>query len=171
MFWLFFYSFHQFKIFFLTHTKKNNHTDIPAKSEYQDEVSPFIGNLTTDTMKEVLTEFTNFRNRYYKSSYGAQSCRWLIQQIRDVAEGFDHVSVKEFEHSVSIICARICICVTNKKKWLTKGMNCYSGINSLSLLDLKDQTRIWIMNWLLLVLIKILSTCGYLVLVVHPVLM
>lgn len=122
-------------------------------------------------MKEVLTEFTNFRNRYYKSSYGAQSCRWLIQQIRDVAESFDHVSIKEFEHSVSIICARVCICVTNKKKWLTKGMNCYSGINSLSLLDLKDQTRIWIMNWLLLVLIKILSTCGYLVLVVHPVLM
>lgn len=68
--------------------------------KYQDEVSPFIGNLTTDTMKEVLGELTNFRNRYYKSSWGAKSCRWLIEQIRDVADGFDHVSVKEFEHSV-----------------------------------------------------------------------
>ncbi|CAO0802828.1 unnamed protein product [Mucor circinelloides] len=72
---------------------------IPAEAKYQDEVTPFIGNLTTEYMKEVLTEFTSFRNRYYKSSYGAKSCRWLIQQIRDVAEGFDHVSVKEFEHS------------------------------------------------------------------------
>jgi leucyl aminopeptidase len=58
--------------------------------------------LTTDTLKEVLTELTSFRNRYYKSSYGAQSCRWLIKQIREVADGFDHVSVKEFEHSVSV---------------------------------------------------------------------
>ncbi|KAI8372365.1 hypothetical protein EDC96DRAFT_458928 [Choanephora cucurbitarum] len=73
--------------------------DIPKNAKYQDEVSPFIGNLTTDTMKDNLKEFTNFRNRYYKSNYGAQSCRWLIQQIRDVADGFDHVSVKEFEHS------------------------------------------------------------------------
>lgn len=73
---------------------------IPNKVKYQDEVSPFIGNLTTDTMKEVLTELTSFRNRYYKSSWGAKSCRWLIEQIRDVADGFDHVSVKEFEHSV-----------------------------------------------------------------------
>jgi leucyl aminopeptidase len=52
-------------------------------------------------MEETLTEFTNFRNRYYKSKYGAESCRWLIKQIRAVADGFDHVSVKEFEHSVS----------------------------------------------------------------------
>ncbi|KAI7900448.1 uncharacterized protein BX663DRAFT_544900 [Cokeromyces recurvatus] len=72
---------------------------IPTKAKYQDEIAPFIGNLTTDLMKEVLNEFTSFRNRYYKSTYGAKSCRWLIQQIRDVAEGFDHVSVKEFEHS------------------------------------------------------------------------
>lgn len=77
------------------------HKDIPNKVKYQDEVSPFIGNLTTDTMIEILTEFTGFRNRYYKSSYGAKSCRWLIQQIRDIAHGADHVSVKEFEHSVS----------------------------------------------------------------------
>lgn len=53
-------------------------------------------------MKEVLTELTSFRNRYYKSSYGAKSCRWLIEQIRDVAHGFHHVSVKEFEHSVGL---------------------------------------------------------------------
>lgn len=74
---------------------------IPNKVKYQDEVTPFIGNLTTDTMESVLGELTNFRNRYYKSSWGAKSCRWLIQQIRDVAEGYDHVSVKEFEHKVN----------------------------------------------------------------------
>ncbi|RCI00568.1 Leucine aminopeptidase 1 [Rhizopus azygosporus] len=72
---------------------------IPTKAIYQQEAEPFIGNLTTDTMETVLTHFTSFRNRYYKSKYGAESCRWLIQQIRDIASGNDHVSVKEFKHS------------------------------------------------------------------------
>ncbi|KAG1211628.1 hypothetical protein G6F35_010466 [Rhizopus arrhizus] len=72
---------------------------IPTKVEYKDEVQPFIGNLTTETMKDVLTTFTSFRNRYYKSQYGAQSCRWLIEQIREIASGYDHVSVDEFEHN------------------------------------------------------------------------
>ncbi|EIE75733.1 hypothetical protein G6F46_005995 [Rhizopus delemar] len=72
---------------------------IPTKVEYKDEVQPFIGNLTIETMKDVLTTFTSFRNRYYKSRYGAQSCRWLIEQIREIASGYDHVSVDEFEHN------------------------------------------------------------------------
>ncbi|KAI8966983.1 hypothetical protein BDF20DRAFT_830349 [Mycotypha africana] len=72
---------------------------IPTEAKYQDEVSPFIGNLTTDTIRDILQEFTSFRTRYYKSSYGAESCRWLLKQIRDIAEGFDHVSVTEFKHS------------------------------------------------------------------------
>ncbi|KAG1145467.1 hypothetical protein G6F37_005061 [Rhizopus arrhizus] len=72
---------------------------IPTKVEYKDEVQPFIGNLTTETMKDVLTTFTSFRNRYYKSQYGAKSCRWLIEQIREIASGYDHVSVDEFEHN------------------------------------------------------------------------
>lgn len=80
-----------------------SHIAIPTKAIYQQEAEPFIGNLTTDTMETVLTHFTSFRNRYYKSKYGAESCRWLIQQIRDIASGNDHVSVKEFEHSVRLI--------------------------------------------------------------------
>ncbi|KAI8079738.1 uncharacterized protein BX664DRAFT_341357 [Halteromyces radiatus] len=75
---------------------------IPTKVSYQDEVAPFIGNLTTDTMKSNLEKFTNFRTRYYKSSYGAKSCRWLIEQIQavvDEANRGDLVSVKEFKHS------------------------------------------------------------------------
>lgn len=86
-------------LFFLTLTH-DVCTDIPTKSEYQSEVTPFIGNLTTDGMVEHLTKLTSFRNRYYKSSYGAQSCRWLIKQIQGIAEGTDHVSVKEFKHKV-----------------------------------------------------------------------
>lgn len=108
--------------------------DIPSKVEYKDEVSPFIGNLTTDTMKEKLTTFTAFRNRYYKSSYGAQSCRWLIQQIRDVADGYDHVSVNEFKHSVSFVCVNPC----DPPIYISF----ISGINSPSLLDLKVPIRI-----------------------------
>lgn len=128
--------------------KKNSHVCcncfivIPADAKYQDEVTPFIGNLTTDTMKEVLTELTSFRNRYYKSSYGAKSCRWLIQQIRDVADGFDHVSVKEFEHSVSVVC------YTHTQLLIVMRFMFNSGINSPLLLVLRDLIRILRMNLL-----------------------
>lgn len=54
-------------------------------------------------METILTTFSNFRNRYYKSTYGAQSCRWLIQQIKDVASGNSNVSVNQFDHSVSLL--------------------------------------------------------------------
>jgi leucyl aminopeptidase len=74
---------------------------IPAKARYADEVEPFIGNLTTTTMEIALTKFTSFKNRYYKSKWGAESCRWLIQSIRDLSEGVEGVTVKEFEHTVS----------------------------------------------------------------------
>jgi hypothetical protein len=77
-------------------------TVIPTKVSYQDEVAPFIGNLTTEHMQSNLRAFTNFRTRYYKSSYGAKSCRWLIQQVKDVIDNSDadHVTVNEFPHSV-----------------------------------------------------------------------
>lgn len=132
---------------------------IPTKVEYKDEVQPFIGNLTTETMKDVLTTFTSFRNRYYKSQYGAQSCRWLIEQIREIASGYDHVSVDEFEHNVS---GRYCYTLSN---------DLISGTNSRLWLDLKVPTRILKMNWSLLVLIRTLLIRGFLTLVVHLVLM
>ncbi|CAO3589056.1 unnamed protein product [Absidia cylindrospora] len=75
---------------------------IPTKVNYQDEVEPIIGNLTTSHMENNLRQFTNFRTRYYKSTYGAKSCRWLIQQVQDIIDkspvDADHVSVKEFTH-------------------------------------------------------------------------
>ncbi|KAI8994727.1 hypothetical protein BDB01DRAFT_715246 [Pilobolus umbonatus] len=72
---------------------------IPTKTLYESEVAPFIGNLTTDFMEKVLTEFTGFRNRYYKSKYGAESCRWLFETIKDITDEADHVSVRPFEHT------------------------------------------------------------------------
>ncbi|CAO3659838.1 unnamed protein product [Umbelopsis ramanniana] len=72
---------------------------IPAKARYADEVEPFIGNLTTTTMEIALNKFTSFKNRYYKSKWGAESCRWLIQSIRDLSDGVEGVTVKEFEHT------------------------------------------------------------------------
>jgi len=72
---------------------------IPVKARYADEVEPFIGNLTTTTMEIALNKLTSFKNRYYKSKWGAESCRWLIQSIRDLSEGAEGITVKEFEHS------------------------------------------------------------------------
>lgn len=148
-----------FLFFFCLITKHEILSDIPTKVEYKDEVQPFIGNLTTETMKDVLTTFTSFRNRYYKSQYGAQSCRWLIEQIREIASGYDHVSVDEFEHNVS---GRCCYTLSN---------DLISGTNSRLWLDLKVPTRILKMNWSLLVLIRTLLIRGFLTLVVHLVLM
>lgn len=53
-------------------------------------------------MEIALNKLTSFKNRYYKSKWGAESCRWLIQSIRELSEGAEGVTVKEFEHTVSI---------------------------------------------------------------------
>ncbi|KAF7728736.1 Leucine aminopeptidase 1 [Apophysomyces ossiformis] len=71
---------------------------IPSHVKYQDEVKPFIGNLTTDTMKELLTRFTKFETRYYKSDSGRESGEWLLEQVKSVASSADHVSVAPFAH-------------------------------------------------------------------------
>ncbi|KAI9279107.1 hypothetical protein BY458DRAFT_488077 [Sporodiniella umbellata] len=82
---------------------------IPTKSEYQSEATPFISKLNTKNMETVLTAFSKFQNRYYKSSYGAQSSRWLIQQVKDIAASNKAVTVTPFDHSwgQSSIIARI----------------------------------------------------------------
>jgi leucyl aminopeptidase len=83
---------------------------IPTSARYQDEVQPFIGNLTTKHMKENLETFTSFRTRYYKSETGAKSSVWLLNQIEEVAKsGGGHVSVKPFKHSVKYYFYNSCL--------------------------------------------------------------
>lgn len=75
---------------------------IPSTPAYEDEVTLFIGNLTTELMESNLKVFTSFRNRYYKSTSGADSAKWLHKQISDTIASADpdsvDVSVRKFKH-------------------------------------------------------------------------
>ncbi|KAI8067469.1 hypothetical protein BC940DRAFT_300820 [Gongronella butleri] len=72
---------------------------IPTKANYQEEVSPFIGNLTTVTMEANLKTFTDFHTRHYKTKWGKESAEWLHKQIDELAQKTEHVTVKKFAHS------------------------------------------------------------------------
>ncbi|KAI9492470.1 hypothetical protein BDB00DRAFT_929696 [Zychaea mexicana] len=73
---------------------------VPTSVSNQDEVSLFLKDLTTDFMQQWLAKFTSFHTRYYKSTWGAQSCAWLISKVREIAEpAGNRITVREFKHS------------------------------------------------------------------------
>ncbi|CAG8576015.1 9254_t:CDS:2 [Funneliformis caledonium] len=88
-----------------THLKTTLKHVYPAVPLFQDEVNGFIRNLTTTTIHENLVKFTSFHNRYYRSSYGEQSSKWLYSQIFDIIQDANDanldvdVSVRKFTHS------------------------------------------------------------------------
>jgi hypothetical protein len=59
-------------------------------------------NVSIPEMTQFLTEFSSFKNRYYQSTYGAESAQWLYNQIESLAKSADaskvKVSLKKFEH-------------------------------------------------------------------------
>ncbi|CAO3627640.1 unnamed protein product [Cunninghamella blakesleeana] len=83
-------------------------TSIPTEPKYQSEVKPVIDKLDTSVMKTNLEGFIKFNNRYYKSTTGAESSKWLLQQVTAAANGASNVSVKAFTHrwSQSSVIAR-----------------------------------------------------------------
>ncbi|CAO3620746.1 unnamed protein product [Cunninghamella echinulata] len=70
---------------------------IPTEPKYQSEVKPVIDALDTNNMKTNLEGFIKFNNRYYKSTTGAESSKWLLQQVTAAAKG-SNVTVKAFTH-------------------------------------------------------------------------
>jgi len=74
----------------------------PSKVVHSDTVIPMFKSLNKTNMQTHLEYFTTFHNRYYKSPFGAQSCRWLINLINEtlVETGADHygITVKPFIH-------------------------------------------------------------------------
>lgn len=75
--------------------------EVPAETSYHEEVQRFIDDLDTTNMQENLETFTSFHNRYYKSSWGARSCAWLLERIKQIAEpANDRVTVEPFHHKV-----------------------------------------------------------------------
>ena len=53
----------------------------PRKISYNETVRPMLEELSKKNMRKHLEKFTSFYTRYYKSTYGAQSSAWLLEQI------------------------------------------------------------------------------------------
>ncbi|KAJ4361451.1 Leucine aminopeptidase 1 [Ascochyta clinopodiicola] len=73
----------------------------PATVSQKANVSPLLSKLSTSNMKTGLTTFSNFQNRYYKSTYGKQSSEWLLSQVQAVisASGATGASARAFAHT------------------------------------------------------------------------
>lgn len=75
----------------------------PEKIAHNKTVAPLLKQLEKNNMRKHLEVFTSFHTRYYKSTTGAQSSAWLLQQVNDTVAksgAFDHgASVKAFSHS------------------------------------------------------------------------
>ncbi|CAB4425049.1 unnamed protein product [Rhizophagus irregularis] len=85
-----------------THYKPSNRREYPVKPSYNEEVNPFIGNLTTKYMEENLEKFTSFHNRYYRSEYGLESSNWLFDHISNIIENHGDksvLSIRKFSHT------------------------------------------------------------------------
>ncbi|CAG8551449.1 21336_t:CDS:2, partial [Gigaspora rosea] len=82
--------------------KHGRFLEFPVTPAFQDEVMPLINNLTTKYMRKNLEKFTSFRNRYYKSKYGAESSQWLYDQVVTIVKNSNYsdaiLSVKQFPH-------------------------------------------------------------------------
>lgn len=65
-------------------------------------VKALLPSLSAANLKSTLTTFSAFYNRYYKSTYGAQSSAWIVTQVQaiiDASNATAAVKVAPFAHS------------------------------------------------------------------------
>ena len=74
----------------------------PEKPTYNETLAPAMKELSKKNMRKHLEKFTSFYTRYYKSSYGAESSAWLLDQvnmtINKSGAGEHGAFVKAFSH-------------------------------------------------------------------------
>ncbi|KAL8940563.1 MAG: hypothetical protein Q9216_002751 [Gyalolechia sp. 2 TL-2023] len=74
----------------------------PSKPVYNETLHPMMAKLSRKNMRKHLEKFTSFYTRYYKSSYGAESSAWLLDQvnktINDAGAAKHGAFVKAFTH-------------------------------------------------------------------------
>ena len=74
----------------------------PKKPAYNGTVIPLLKELSKENIRKHLEKFTSFHTRYYKSSYGAQSSKWLFKQVEGIVQdsgAAEHGAfVKSFKH-------------------------------------------------------------------------
>jgi len=73
----------------------------PTAPTQQDVIKPIIEQANTDLMKATLKTLSEFNNRYYRSSTGAQSAEWLFGKVKEVVAQSNTkltVTVTQFKH-------------------------------------------------------------------------
>lgn len=74
----------------------------PRKPAYNKTLTPMMKELSKKNMRKHLEKFTSFYTRYYKSSYGAESSAWLLDQVNktiyDSGAAKYGASVRAFPH-------------------------------------------------------------------------
>ncbi|KAF3930777.1 hypothetical protein ABW20_dc0102847 [Dactylellina cionopaga] len=70
----------------------------PSKPQHEDIIKPLLAKLQPSNMEKNLEKFTSFYTRYYRSSSGADSSRWLLANVNDTASANPLVSVAPFPH-------------------------------------------------------------------------
>jgi leucyl aminopeptidase len=74
-------------------------TAYPSPGNHTKYIKKLYKSFDIDHMKEVLTKFSSFRTRYYRSETGKQSQKWLLSQILEIASKHKGMSVQEFPHA------------------------------------------------------------------------
>ena len=81
---------------------KKSQIKYPEKPAYNNTLAPMMKELSKKNMRGNLETFTSFYTRYYKSSYGAQSSKWLLERVNktlnDAGATKHGARVKAFEH-------------------------------------------------------------------------
>ncbi|KAF4584830.1 hypothetical protein EYR40_001645 [Pleurotus pulmonarius] len=69
-----------------------------GKPAHQATVKNAIAKISVKHMKENLRRLTNFDNRWYKSSTGAEASKWILKTVRDIADKKQGITVSAFRH-------------------------------------------------------------------------
>lgn len=60
------------------------HHLIDPTPSHQTQVTPLLNSISTSNMQSYLTTLTNFNNRYYTASTGAQASTWIQTTLKSV---------------------------------------------------------------------------------------
>ncbi|KAF2644481.1 Zn-dependent exopeptidase [Massarina eburnea CBS 473.64] len=73
----------------------------PTALTHQSLATPLLAQLSKDNLKSNLEPFSTFQNRFYQSTYGAESSAWLLKKVQDliVESGATLASARQFNHS------------------------------------------------------------------------
>ena len=77
------------------------HVKYPTTPAYNETIRPMLKELNKTNMHRHLERFTSFHTRFYKSSYGAESSKWLLETVnKTMANAIEHgATVEPFVHS------------------------------------------------------------------------